>query len=167
MVNDWQRIDDRPIRNTGGCNDIPGAIQRVYGLGGKLWPRMSVAVWPDDQNGEKVLVVAIGRKDRSGSWWESCRGTPVSLIGDLVEMIREMGLTQETSRVFESGECWVERDGQPVDFESLVVGEIFRLNYTPRGGTLGETRRVVDVGREGANRYVDYVVVDSREGHYD
>ena len=70
-------------RNTGNLHAV---ASRVYGVGGKRYPRISVSLyWSNCE-----LVVTCSEKLRSNCWWENY-SLPVSLIGEASEMVAEYG----------------------------------------------------------------------------
>jgi len=78
--NSWQRIDHRPLRNIGGDQHL---VKRVYGRNGKLWPRLSIAVYRRREG----FHLGVAQKER-GDWWDNC-DIPPELVGDVIELLKE------------------------------------------------------------------------------
>jgi len=80
----WQRIDNKHnLRNKGG--DM--GESRIYGLDGKLWPRIVVRISSTDLYGDEGFQVSSSRKDKGGAWWANC-AIPPELRDDVIEMLR-------------------------------------------------------------------------------
>jgi len=92
----WERIDDRPLRNTGGSKENDRALaRRVYGWEGSLWPRLTIAIYPREVmagvDGERGFIVAHALKESTKHWWDSHGGIPCELYDDVREMLEEAG----------------------------------------------------------------------------
>jgi len=81
----WQRIDNKHrLKNKGGDN----GIRRVYGLDGKLWPRIVICIYSTDIYGDMGFQVSSSRKENTKAWWDDCV-IPPELRDEVVEMLHE------------------------------------------------------------------------------
>ncbi len=82
----WSRLDEKRLRSLGGSADV----QRVYGLGGKPWPRLVLGLLLTSSGG--FSVVCDFRKNGSMGQWIT-RSIPLELLDDLQEMLAELRAT--------------------------------------------------------------------------
>ena len=70
--------------NTGGHHAIS---KRIYGQNGKQYPRLSIAIYKDPYY--DGFIISCNEKTNKEDYWNS-RGIPVSLFGDLKEIMDEV-----------------------------------------------------------------------------
>jgi len=81
----WQRIDNtHRLINKGG--DL--GVSRVYGLDGKLWPRIVIRISITDLYGDEGFQITSSRKEKPAAWWGKCV-IPLELRDDVIEMISD------------------------------------------------------------------------------
>jgi hypothetical protein len=84
----WIRfVNTNRLKNIGG--ESPNILnRRVYGVDGKLWPRLVIVIWDNIlENGG--LKISASKKRNKTAWWNSV-GIPTSLLPDVVEMLDEV-----------------------------------------------------------------------------
>lgn len=97
----WKRLDHTKLRNIGygDSNDTATVLAvRVYGLHGKLWPRMVIAVdfWPlpsfegDESSPQCHLTLTVGKK-KKGKWWERA-DMPTEFVPDIPDLLEEAAI---------------------------------------------------------------------------
>lgn len=95
----WKRLDVAKLKDKNiGESDFPWPgtrIKRAYGNNGKEWPRLIVSILSSlkdsvhiPHKGNGSFHVACSRKEDPEDWWSEC-DIPISLGGDVAEMLRE------------------------------------------------------------------------------
>lgn len=81
----WKRIDNiRKLKSIGGTNPNFYVEKRVYGVDGKLWPRLTISIYkPSYQNGFKI---SADLKENNKAWWEQT-SIPFELKSELLDMV--------------------------------------------------------------------------------
>lgn len=81
----WLPLDASRLKNIGGKSPERKSF-RVFGLGGKPFPRLIISVWRWMDGGYKIVA---SRKDGSKSWWGDV-SIPDELLPVVPEMIAEV-----------------------------------------------------------------------------
>lgn len=91
---EWLRIDQtHRLRNP---EPEPG--QRVYGLGGKLWPRLALSVQRDTSMRVSLgptFSISCSTKVAGGAWWSKEHPIPCTLRGEVRQMLDELEASDE------------------------------------------------------------------------
>lgn len=90
----WERIVAKDRNDGSGANEGASDLalaRRLYGLGGKQYPRMAIAVYgPGKFQTIEGFAIETYWKRREDSWWDANGvGVPPYLMSDLREMIDE------------------------------------------------------------------------------
>lgn len=81
----WVPLDASKLKNVGGDSPRVKSL-RVFGLDGKLFPRVVLTVWDSPLN--DGWEITASRKENPKAGWNEC-GIPYNLLHVLPEMVAE------------------------------------------------------------------------------
>lgn len=100
----WKRLDDKRAidpdfyveEGKDAVYEPSGVCERVYGWEGRMWPRISIHVYPGYNDSsrsvrlqEKSLKLSSAYKSQQGQWWQTLDGIPLSLFDEALDMMQE------------------------------------------------------------------------------